>query len=65
MSQNATVLAALKNHPITALEALHGHKIMRLASRIKDLKYMGHDIDKNMIHKNGKCYASYYLIGEK
>lgn len=47
---------------MTGLEALNIYGIMRLASRINDLKKMGYDIKTEMIHgDNGKRYARYSL----
>lgn len=41
---------------------LNLYGIMRLASRINDLKKMGYDIKTEMIHgDNGKRYARYSL----
>lgn len=53
---------------ISQVEALQHLGIMRLASRISDLKDRGYIFRKEMIHfrtrlnRNG-CYAKYYLEG--
>ncbi len=65
MSQNTTVLSALKNHQLTPLDALKRHGIMRLAARVGELKEMGYNIKTNRKEVNGKTFASYELIGEK
>jgi len=64
MSQNTTVLAALKSHQLTQFEALKRHGIMRLASRIEELRD-SYEIETHMVKRNGKRFASYQLIGEK
>ena len=63
-SQNARVLSHLKSGlPITALGALKSYNIMRLASRIYDLRQDGHDIAvTNMTTNTGKTVAQYKLI---
>lgn len=38
---------------------------MRLAARINDLRADGHVIGTEMLNKNGKKFAQYYLIKEK
>lgn len=50
---------------ISALEAVHYYNILRLASRIKDLKRKGYRIDTEMRKgKNGSRYAEYSLAKE-
>lgn len=63
-SQNQMILEYLKDgNSITALQALDKFKCFRLASRIGELKSMGHKIDKQMIKvKSGKRVAKYFLI---
>ena len=61
--QNARILAHLKTgRAITALDALEWFRCFRLASRICDLKKMGHPIYKRTVKTNsGKSVAEYYL----
>jgi hypothetical protein len=66
MSQNEMILSDLqKGKKITALEALTDYQCFRLASRINDLKNLGHDIKKNMVSTNtNKEIAQYYIEKE-
>ena len=62
MSQNNTVLKHMQSgRPINPQIAYEDYKIMRLASRISDLKREGHTIlDKTI--RNGKThYSEYYM----
>lgn len=64
MSQVKAILNDLKSGArITPLEALHKYGSLRLGARIDDLKRLGYNIDKEMIHdkSTGKRYARYYL----
>jgi hypothetical protein len=62
-SQNDQVLHALKSGPITAKYAAIKLHIWRLASRIKDLRDIGHEIHTEMITtSDGKRYARYHLL---
>jgi hypothetical protein len=61
-SQNDQVLHALKSGPITALDAFKSLNVLRLASRIFELKDSGHIIHTEMISNNGKRYAKYHLL---
>jgi hypothetical protein len=65
MSQAEWILMAMRQRPLTALDALHGCGCMRLAARINDLRADGHVIGTEMVSKNGKKFAQYYLIKEK
>ena len=71
MTQNERVLRHLKEYgSITPIEALKEYGIMRLASRISDLKKEGHVIGKSLkkhINRFGESthYASYKLLKEK
>lgn len=54
---------------ITPLEALSEFSVMRLASRISDLRKCGYSIHKEMVKAKNKfgepvCFAKYSLIGE-
>jgi hypothetical protein len=69
MTQNEEVLEYLKKHKsITQLEALRELGIMRLASRISDLRKEGEPIFKRMIEvraRNGrKAYVAEYSMKE-
>ena len=44
MSQNASILAALKRGPLTPLYALQQLGVMRLAARVYELRQCGHNI---------------------
>ena len=65
MSQAKWILMAIRQRPLTALDALHGCGCMRLAARINDLRADGHLIGTEMVSKNGKKFAQYFLIKEK
>ena len=65
MSQNAQILNHLKREPLTALEALNLFGCMRLASRINELRYDGHTINTEWVHRNGKKFAQYHLLNKK
>ena len=61
-TQNKSILQHMQNgYKITALEALGHYGCMRLASRINDLKRMGHIIHDEWVTRNGKRYKSYYM----
>ena len=55
------VYLALRNGPMTALEALNRFGIMRLASRVDELRRQGHTIITETVKQNGKQYAKYHL----
>ena len=54
---------------ITSLEAMQDYGIMRLASRINDLKNMGHKIisltEKNKNRYGETVYYSVYMLADK
>ena len=50
-----------KGKNITALDALKNYGCLRLAARVLDIKNAGYNVDQNMVKKNGKTFASYYL----
>ena len=60
-SQNATVLEYMKTSTITPMTALERFGIMRLASRIHDLKQQGYGIKTKMRYTNISKYAEYSL----
>lgn len=64
--QAMTVLRVLRERPqgITSLEALNELRIMRLASRVDELRQGGYDIRTEMIRvPSGKRVACYTLRG--
>jgi len=65
MSQNDWVLAALKQGPITAMDALKGCGCLRLAARVRDLRQRGHNIVSTIVTQDGKVFAKYTLAKEK
>ena len=71
MTQCEKILQHLSfNGSITAWEAMQEYGIMRLASRITDLKYMGVPVKKVMETSKNRygepvCYARYYLEEKK
>ena len=71
MTQCERILRHLKdNGSITSLEALKEYGIMRLASRICDLKQEGYLIQTKTIKSKNRygepvCYAKYSLVKEK
>jgi hypothetical protein len=64
--QTAMILDHLRRTSITPLEALMFYGIMRLASRIYELRSAGYGIVTTMIKdlQTGKRYASYTLISQ-
>ena len=61
MSQETQILNHLKKGPITPMQAMKLYNIYRLAARISDLRYKGHKIRTQTMHRNGKHYARYWL----
>lgn len=65
-SQNDQVMHHLKKYKSIVLgDAIFKYGITRLASRIYDLKCMGHEIHSELIKENGKRFAKYTLVKEK
>lgn len=62
MTQNETILAALKKGPITPFEAMAAYGIMRLAARVAELREGGHTINTETVHAGNKHYARYRLV---
>lgn len=62
ISQNTQLLRHLRQHKsITALEAVENYRIMRLASRVSELRRRGYRIASEYV-KNGKShYVVYHL----
>ena len=62
MSQEKQILKDLeKGKRITSLDAFKKYGCLRLAARILSIKNAGYNVDKSMVKKNGKTFASYYL----
>lgn len=62
MSQEQQILNHLKNRgSLTPLDALKKFNCLRLASRIKDLRYEGFKITTIMVEEHDKRYARYVL----
>jgi hypothetical protein len=62
-SQNSKILAyLLTGKRLTAIEALNMFGTFRLAARINDLKRNGLNIQTEIIEKNKKRFAEYYLV---
>jgi hypothetical protein len=62
MSQNSTILAYLKLHPITQRQAANLYDIYRLAPRIHELRAKGHDIRTDWAGTGQTRYARYRLV---
>lgn len=71
MTQSEKILNHMKCFgTITSLEALSEYGIMRLASRISDLKKEGYDIERRFVRSKNRfgepvAYAEYSLIKEE
>ena len=69
MTQNERILRHLRDYgSITQLEAMQEYGIMRLASRISDLRRMGYNIERDLIASKNRYgeatrFASYRLEG--
>lgn len=65
-SQITQILTALRNGPITPLEALKRYGIMRLAARVYDLRHMGYTIatERRVVGSGDdrKTVAAYHLM---
>ncbi len=67
MTQNQMILNHLEEHgSITSLEAMTTYGIMRLASRISDLRRKGYNISSTRIkvlnRRNEACWVSKYEL---
>ncbi len=61
-SQAALILAYLEaGNTLASLEAINRFGCARLASRICDLRNLGHSIHSRKVTANGKRYAEYSL----
>lgn len=69
MTQNEKIKRHLELFgTITPLDALHEYGIMRLASRVSDLKKSGMNIERRMVKNTNRfgepvCYAEYRIGG--
>lgn len=62
-SQAQQILVHLQTgKTLSALQALKLFNCMRLASRINDLKKVGHEIVTDIVYENNKHWANYRLI---
>lgn len=62
-SQTKQILRYLqKGKSLTPIDALNKFSCFRLGSRIYDIKKLGHTIERKMVEKNGKHFASYKLV---
>jgi len=63
MSQTSAILSHMKRHgSIEPLTALDKYGCFRLAARINDLRYAGHQIDTEIVEKGSKRFARYRLV---
>lgn len=66
--QNNALLAALKEGPMTAMDALNRLGIARASARVFDLREQGHDIrsrDITVQNRQGKtCRVAEYSLGD-
>jgi hypothetical protein len=62
VTQNQTILAYLKLHPITKMQAARLYNVWRLSARIYDLRAQGHQIRTDMVGKGNTRYARYTLV---
>lgn len=71
MTQNERILLHLKRYgKITQLEATNRYGIMRLASRIYDLKKLGYEFERRTITSRNRygdkvSYEQYSLVEDK
>lgn len=66
MSQNDQILNYLKaGNSITPVEALEMFGCFRLGARISDLRHQGYDIISQLVERNGKRFAKYFLFQEE
>ena len=68
LTQNQRILDYMERHgSITQLEALNACSVMRLASRISDLRRKGHPIESQMVKVTNKygetCRVKRYYMG--
>lgn len=69
MTQSERILRHLRDYgTITSLEAMEEYGIMRLSSRISDLKKAGASIRREIISRKNRygdtvSFARYYIVG--
>ena len=66
MTQNEVILRHLEQHgKITSIVAMHKYRIMRLASRINDLRKKGYRIESVTMRNKRKHWTEYrYEVSE-
>ena len=65
MGQKERILKYLKcGKSLTGMEALVMFGTMKLAKRISELRQEGHDIMHQMINRNNKWIARYFIMTE-
>ena len=55
------MLERLQEGPITPLDSLNEFGVMRLASRIHDLRKVGFSIDSVTVKQGDKSFSKYFL----
>lgn len=66
MTQNDQILAALKNGPLTPMDALARYGIFRLAARIGELRELGYPVSVEKYKTpTGKRVARYWLASSE
>ena len=65
MSQSELILDYLKRgNTLTGLEALNLFGTMKLSTRVSELRQEGHEILHQMVRRNNKWVAKYFIIPE-
>ena len=65
MTQNESILQYLQQgNSLTSLEALELFRCFRLASRVSDLRQIGHQIESVMEKHGEKHYKRYWIAKE-
>lgn len=66
ISQKEAVLAYLKSgKSLTGLEALQKFGTMKLSTRVSELRQEGYDILHQMVNRNDKWVAKYFMLTPK
>ena len=66
MSQNTTLIKAMKARYITGMDALEIAKCFRLPARVYDIEKMGHVIKRRWVSvPSGKNVMSYKIVGKE
>jgi Helix-turn-helix domain len=63
--QQQTILAALRQAPVSTLQARNELFVMSPAARVMELKEQGHNIITHKIYAGTKKIASYVLISSE